>query len=162
MPVSDLSGGAGAVVGEVRWHPHIDDHQVRFVRLDCLQDAGCVVGFGDDVVTGVGEQCCQALAEEHRVLADHDAHGSTASIRVPAPGGLISDREPPAAATTLGQVRCRSRTGPSVPGVFRWSTGGGSRIFEDPQPGVPVAGQDDGLAVADEGFHAPEVVAVGV
>jgi hypothetical protein len=33
------------------------------------------------------------------------------------------------------------------------------RVSKDPQPGVAIAGQDDRLSVADEGFHAPEIVA---
>ena len=39
----------------------------------------------DHLVAGVLEQAGEALAQQYRVLGDHDPHGSTASIRVPAP-----------------------------------------------------------------------------
>ena len=35
-------------------------------------------------------------------------------------------------------------------------------ISEDPEPGVAIAGQDDGFSVAHEGLDAPEVVALRV
>src|SRR6478735_1304101 len=53
----------------------------------------------DDLVPGVLEQAGEALAQQHGVLGDHDAHGSSTAIRVPAPAGLSSASDPPWAAT---------------------------------------------------------------
>ncbi len=41
---------------------------------------GGVNGLGDDVVARVGQQRGHPLPEQHRILADHDAHGRIASI----------------------------------------------------------------------------------
>ena len=53
----------------------------------------------DDLVARVLEQAGEALAQQHGVLGDHDAHGSSTAIRVPAPGGLSIASVPPWAAT---------------------------------------------------------------
>ena len=58
-----------------------------------------VAGAPDHLVAGVLEQAGEALAQQHGVLGDHDAHGSSTAIRVPAPGGLSSASVPPWAAT---------------------------------------------------------------
>ena len=54
-----------------------------------------VAGAPDHLVAGVLEQAREALAQQHRVLGDHDPHGSSTAIRVPAPGGLSSASVPP-------------------------------------------------------------------
>ena len=54
---------------------------------------------GGHLVAGVAQQQHEPLAEQRGVLADHDPHGSTTSIRVPAPGALSSAIRPPWAAT---------------------------------------------------------------
>ena len=51
------------------------------------------------VVPGVLEQAGEPLAEEHRVLGDHDSHGIATSTRVPLPRGLTISKVPPCAAT---------------------------------------------------------------
>lgn len=43
---------------------------------------------------GVLEQAGEALAQQHRVLGDHDTHGSSTAIRVGA--GRAVERQPPA------------------------------------------------------------------
>src|SRR6185369_622981 len=58
-----------------------------------------VPGTTHDLVARVLEQAGEALAQEHGVLGDHDAHGSCTAIRVPAPGGLSMASVPPWAAT---------------------------------------------------------------
>ena len=58
--------------------------------------ASRVTRRGDDLVPRVGEQPRQTLAEQGGVLGDHDAHGSTASTRVPRP-------EPATAAPARGR-----------------------------------------------------------
>ena len=63
---------------------------------------------------GVGEQAREPLAEQRRVLADHDAHGTTASTVVPCPASLPSASAPPTAST-----RSLSPASPE-PGVQAW------------------------------------------
>ena len=46
----------------------------------------------------------EALAEQRRVLGDHDSHGSTASIRVPRPDGLSSASVPPCGGDAVGEA----------------------------------------------------------
>ena len=60
---------------------------------------GGIAGAADDLVAGVLEEAGEALAEEHRVLGDHDAHGSSTAISVPCPAGERRASEPPEAAT---------------------------------------------------------------
>ena len=49
----------------------------------------------DDGVSGVLEQAGETLAEEDRVLGDHDPHGIATSTRVPLPRGLTISKRPP-------------------------------------------------------------------
>ena len=58
-----------------------------------------VPGPAHHLVPRHGEQAGQPFPEQRRVLADHDPHGSTASITVPPPDGLRMVSEPPRAAT---------------------------------------------------------------
>ena len=58
-----------------------------------------VADAADDLVAGVLEQPREPLAQQHRVLGDHDAHGSSTAIRVPTPAGLSTASVPPWAAT---------------------------------------------------------------
>ena len=51
-----------------------------------------VGGLTDDVHTGVAEQACEPLAEQRRVVGDHDSHGISARSRVPAPGALVDEQ----------------------------------------------------------------------
>ena len=52
-----------------------------------------------DLVSAVGEQPPESLAQEDLVLGDHDPHGSSAVIVVPTSGWLSIRRLPPWAAT---------------------------------------------------------------
>ena len=42
----------------------------------------------DDLELAVGEQPGQPVPQQHRVLGDHDSHGSSAVMTVGPPGGL--------------------------------------------------------------------------
>src|SRR5215211_4714471 len=53
----------------------------------------------DDVMAAILQQQGQALPEQGRVLGNHDAHGSTASTRVPPSTRLTTDSSPPMART---------------------------------------------------------------
>ena len=77
--------GPGALVGERGRHADVEDDQVGtgLVHRD-LQQLG-VTERGDDVVAAVEQEPGEALAQEHLVLDDHDAHGSLAVNVVPRP-----------------------------------------------------------------------------
>src|ERR671918_67068 len=57
-----------------------------------------VGGGAGDVEAGSLEDECQALAHQGLVLADHYPHGTSATSRVPRPGGLSTRRFPPSAS----------------------------------------------------------------
>ena len=105
---------ARALVVVVGRHPHVDDREVRLVLADQREQRVGVARAADDLVAGVLEQPGEALAQEHGVLGDHDAHGSCTAIRVPAPGGLSMASVPPWAAT-----RSACPAGPCRPPVAR-------------------------------------------
>ena len=92
-------GRARALVVVVGRHAHVDDREVGLVLADQREQRVGVAGAPDDLVAGVLEQAGEALAQEDGVLGDHDAHGSSTAIRVPAPGGLSMASVPPCAAT---------------------------------------------------------------
>src|SRR5699024_7290131 len=56
-------------------------------------------GRGDHLVSGIGQHQAQALAKQRGVVGDHDAHGITASTRVPPPRGERTVRCPSREAT---------------------------------------------------------------
>ena len=59
----------------------------------------------DDLVAVLGEQAGDALAQQHRVLGDHDAHGSSATIIVGPPSGLAMRSRPSTAVTRSRRPR---------------------------------------------------------
>ena len=73
---ADLGGGDEPVVGVPGRHAHVDDRDVRRVRADLEEELVCAPGPADDLVSGVLEQRCDALAEERVVVGDHDAQMS--------------------------------------------------------------------------------------
>ena len=64
-----------------------------------------VAGLADDLDAGLLEQRAIALAQQHRVLGDHDAHGISARTTVPSPGGLSTSSVPSSAATRSASPR---------------------------------------------------------
>ena len=96
---ADLGGGAHPFVVVVGRHAHVDDGEVGLVLGDDDEERVGVADPRDDLVAGVLEQAREALAQEDRVLGDHDPHGISASSRVPAPGGLSIRSVPPWAST---------------------------------------------------------------
>ena len=57
-----------------RGHADVHDRHVRLVHGHVTQQVVCVVRLGDDVEAGLGEQPHDALAQQHRVVRDDDAH----------------------------------------------------------------------------------------
>ena len=58
-----------------------------------------VSGGAYHLVPGALQQVCQSLPQQGLVLPDHDAHGSSATTRVPRSDGLISSSRPPSVST---------------------------------------------------------------
>ena len=72
MLLPDLLGGAQALVGVRRRHADVDDRDVRLVRAHLQHQLVGVPRLADDLEAAVLEQPRDALAEEHRVLGQHD------------------------------------------------------------------------------------------
>src|SRR5690606_42046794 len=98
---ADRHGGAEAVVGVGGRHADVDDAEVGAVALDDLDEALGVADGGDDLVAGVVEEADEPGPQQHRVLGDHDPHGSSTSTVVGPPGGLLRWKWPESAATRL-------------------------------------------------------------
>jgi hypothetical protein len=92
-------GSACTVVGMAGRHPDVEDGRVRSARADGGESTVGVDHRRDDLVAVVGEQPGESFPQQHGVLGDHDAHGSTASTVVPRPRGLKTAKAPPAALT---------------------------------------------------------------
>jgi hypothetical protein len=88
VPAPDLGRRAHALVLVVRRHAHVNDGEIRLVLGDDRHQGFGVAHPGEDHVPGILEQSCEPLAKQDGVLRDHDPHGISASIRVPAPRGL--------------------------------------------------------------------------
>jgi hypothetical protein len=87
------------VVGVVGRHPDVDDREVGLVGADLAQQLLGVAGLARDLDPRPLQQPRRALAQQHRVLADHYPHGITARSVVPASAGLWTSSSPPSAAT---------------------------------------------------------------
>ena len=69
------------------------------MAADDPQQAGPVLGVGDDVDVVLAQQRHHPLAQERLVLRDHYSQGSSARIMVPWPGGLWTASVPSIAST---------------------------------------------------------------
>src|SRR4051794_23237403 len=99
MGVPDPLRGADPLVRERRRHPDIDDSEVRLVLGYSAAQPLTVLDRRRHLVAGILEQAPETLAQQHLVLGDHDAHGSSTLTVVPAPGRLSIASRPPSAAT---------------------------------------------------------------
>jgi len=99
-------------------HPHVDDAHVRAVGLDGAEQLVAVLDGGDDVETRLGQEALEPGTQQHRVLRDHEAHGSSTTSRVGPPGGLDNASRPSTAATRLaspGSPDPEARSAPPSP-----------------------------------------------
>src|SRR5438094_6958833 len=99
MLPADFCGCAHALVLVVRRQADIDDGEMRLVFGDDGEQRLGVAHPCNDLVPGILEQSREPLAQQDRVLGDHDPHGISASSRVPAPVGLWISSVPPWAST---------------------------------------------------------------
>ena len=90
------------------------DHEVGLVARPATATSGVgVADAGDHVLARIDQQAGDALAQQHRVLGDHDAHGSTARRIVGPPAGLSRWMEPPSDGDALAQAGEAGAVGPS-------------------------------------------------
>ena len=74
----------------VRRHADVDDRQIGLMQSHDPQQLLGVADRRHDVLAGVGQDARQPGAQQHRVLGDHDPHGSSTRIVVGPPSGLIT------------------------------------------------------------------------
>jgi hypothetical protein len=87
-PTPDLGRRVHALVLVIGRHPYVDDGEIRLVLSDDGHQGLGIAYPCDDLMSGILKQSCEPLAKQDGVLRDHDPHGISASIRVPAPRGL--------------------------------------------------------------------------
>src|SRR5215467_11734670 len=102
---ADDQGGLDALVGVRGRHPDVDDGQFRLVLGHRLEQLGRVRHGRDDLETAVGEHPGEPVPQQHRVLGDHDSHGSSAVMVVGPPGGLSMLSVPSTAAARWASPR---------------------------------------------------------
>ena len=103
--LADDLGRAQSLVGVRRWHPDVDDRDVRAGALDQLEQAVAVGGEPDDFEAGFFEQPGEAFAQDDRVVGQRYAHGISARSVVPRPGGLEIVNRPPSASMRSASPR---------------------------------------------------------
>jgi hypothetical protein len=96
-------------------HADVDHHRLRRVGPHPGQQLLAVAHLGGNLDGGGLKDPGQALAEQHRVVGDHDPHGSSALIRVPWPAGLSTRRRPSRAATRSARPRRPEPLGSAPP-----------------------------------------------
>jgi hypothetical protein len=73
-------------------HPDVDDGQLRLVLGHRLEQLRGVRHGRDDLEAAVGEHPGEPVPQQHRVLGDHDSHGSSA-VMVGRPAGRAVDAQ---------------------------------------------------------------------
>jgi hypothetical protein len=71
-----------------RGHADVDHDRLGWVGPYPGEQLLVVADLSGDLDAGGLEHPGQALAEQHRVVGDHDLHGSSAMTQVPSPAGL--------------------------------------------------------------------------
>ena len=108
---------AGAVVVVVRRHPDVDDCHVGLRLVNCGLQRDGIADLGHDVVAGVGEQPREALAEQRRVLTDHDAarHHGLDDRTAPVGGSRAPTHRRAACTRSLSPARPEPAAGVAPP-----------------------------------------------
>src|SRR5215212_6716737 len=102
---ADDPGRLEALVDVRGGHADVDDGDIGLVGPDLSQQLLAVARLADDVEARVREQAHGALAQEDGVFGDHDAHGISARMVVPLPGGLCTSRRPSSALRRSARPR---------------------------------------------------------
>ena len=109
---ADPSSRARSVGLQPRWHADVCDDDVRLQVTDSCFHRVRVAHGRQHVVAGVAEQAHQAFPEQHRVLANDEAHHNIAVTVVPVPGGDEIVTVPP-----IDSTRSRSAVNAPVAGT---------------------------------------------
>ena len=88
MTAPNRVGCEEAFVGVGRRHTDVDHGKVGLQVSDEREQLVGVAGLGDDVDAALDENAPQSLADEHRVVGQHYAHGISPRSRVPWPARL--------------------------------------------------------------------------
>ena len=97
--LADLLGGAQPFVRVGGRHADVDDGDVGRIACDEPHELVGAVHLADDVDSLLGEQSCEALADDDGVVGEDHAHGIAAETRVPPPRGLSTLSRPSSAST---------------------------------------------------------------
>jgi hypothetical protein len=97
--VADQQRRPQPLIGERGRHPDVDHAHVGDGGGDRPQELLGVAVGRDDLMAGLGQQPGQSLPQQHRILGDHDPHGSTAEMIVGPPDGDSTERVPSTPAT---------------------------------------------------------------
>src|SRR5262249_43733024 len=115
MPRAQLPRRPQALVRMRRRHADVHDRDIGALLLHLAQQLVGIARLADNFEAGLGEQASHALAEEQRVVGDHDTHGISALSRVPTPGGLSRTSVPPSASTRSDSPRSPDPPAGSAP-----------------------------------------------
>ncbi len=96
------------------------------MRMSMIATSGCVRGDGrlqrrpvgdgtGDLDAGLDQQPDQPLAQQHRIVGDHDAHGSSAITTVPRPPFGRTVSVPPATSARSAMPRSPLPAGSAPP-----------------------------------------------
>ena len=95
---------AQPLVGVRRRHADVDDRDVGLVGADLAQQVLGVAGLGDDLEARLLEQARDALAQQHAVVGEDDAHGTSALTVVPSPGRRVDLEAPVERREAVGEA----------------------------------------------------------
>src|ERR1700689_1745016 len=88
-----------------RWHPYVDDRDVRARALHQFEQSFGIGGEPDNLEARFGEQPGEPFAKDHRVVGECYSHGISARSVVPRPGGLEIVNRPPSASMRSASPR---------------------------------------------------------
>ena len=79
-----------------RGHPDVDHRHVGSMLHDCLDERRAIADLGHDDAPGVGDEARQPLADEGRILGDHDPE------RLGIHGAMMPQRPPAGTSAAIG------------------------------------------------------------
>src|SRR5699024_3808182 len=99
MRGTDAQRCSNALICECRRQAHVENAQLGCSGLDARFETLCVRQRSHNLMPRVFEQADKALAQQHGIFTDQNAHGTLTSTVVGPPCGLAMLISPPAART---------------------------------------------------------------